>query len=189
VYIGSLFTCREYFEFLETKRQEIVSSLKRRYDLIGPLLIKIESLVFGTSTGKHRNSKSINLSLSFISIFFLVHSFYIYWEHEIFISLVELVIRNLCQFFENIFFGNISFFTVDILLAPPRIKLQPSLEEIINSIRRSAHGISELPKYFIRWLHGTCISCPSAIIRDEDYQSPPDLTFNNDVKQHPDVVS
>jgi dynein heavy chain len=54
--IGSLFTCREYFEFLENKRKEIGSSLKRRYDLIGPLLIKIEALVFGTSTGKHQNS-------------------------------------------------------------------------------------------------------------------------------------
>jgi hypothetical protein len=112
-----------------------------------------------------------------------VHSFYTYWEHEIFTCLVELVIRNLCQFFENIF-GTSSLFTVDVLLAPPRIKLKPPLEEIINSIRRSAHGISELPKYFTRWLHGTCNSCPSATILDEL-----DLTFNNDVKQHPDVVS
>lgn len=55
--LGSLLTCREYFEYLEKKRQEIISSLKRRYDLIGPLLIKIEALVFGTSTGKHQNSK------------------------------------------------------------------------------------------------------------------------------------
>ena len=186
--IGSLFTCREYFDFLDNKRKEIVSSLKRRYDLIGPLLIKIETIVFGTSTGKHRNSKFIiTLCITIKSIFLLVHSFYTYWEHEIFTSLVELVIRNLCQFFENIF-GTSSFFTVNILLAPPRIKLQPSLEEIINSIRRSAHGISELPKHFTRWLNGTCISCPSATIVDEDFQAP-DFTFNNDVKQHPDVVS
>ncbi len=116
-----------------------------------------------------------------------MHSFYTYWEHEIFNSLVELVVRNLCQFFENIF-GTSSLFIVDIILAPPRIKLQPPLEEILNSIRRSAYGISELPKYFIRWLHGTCTSCPSVTIHEEDFQSP-DLTFNNDVKQHPDVVS
>lgn len=116
-----------------------------------------------------------------------MYSFYIYWEHEIFTSLVELVIHNLCQFFENIF-GTLSLFTVDIILAPPRIKLQPSLEEIVNSIRRSAHGISQLPKYFIRWLHGTCISCPSTSVLDENIQSP-DFSFNNDVQQHPDVVS
>jgi dynein heavy chain len=116
-----------------------------------------------------------------------VRPFYTYWEHEIFTSLVELVIRNLCQFFENIF-GTSSLFTADIILAPPRIKLQPPLEEIINSIRRSAYGISELPKNFTRWLHGTCISCPSPPILDEELESP-DFTFNNDVKQHPDVVS
>jgi dynein heavy chain len=120
-------------------------------------------------------------------MFFSVHPFYKYWEHEIFSSLVELVIRNLCQFFENIF-GTSSLFTVDVTLAPPRIKLQPPLEEIINSIRRSAHSISELPKHFIRWLHGTCITCPSTPIFNEDVQSP-DFSFNNDVKQHPDVVS
>ena len=116
-----------------------------------------------------------------------MRSFYTYWEHEIFNSLVELVIRNLCQFFENIF-GSSALFTVDVLLAPPRIKLQPPLEEIINLIRRSAHGISQLPQHFTRWLHGTCLSCPTATHLNEDIQAP-DLTFNNDVKQHPDVVS
>ena len=69
----SLLTCREYFEFLEKKRQEIILSLKRRYDLIGPLLIKIEGLVFGTSTGKHQNSK-FNSLLSIEILLQCVHS-------------------------------------------------------------------------------------------------------------------
>lgn len=56
VYLESLYTCREYFQYIETKRKEIIASLKRRYELIGPLLTKIESLVFGTNTGKHQNS-------------------------------------------------------------------------------------------------------------------------------------
>ncbi|CAF1059416.1 unnamed protein product [Adineta steineri] len=168
---GNLFTCREYFEYLDIKRKEIISSLKRRYELFGPLLTKIESLVFGTNTGKHKN----------------MHSFYTYWEHEIFTSLVELVIRNLCQFYENIF-GSSSHFIVDVILVPPRIKLQPSLEEIVNSIRRSAYGISELPKHFNRWLHGSCISCPSPPLLDEEIELP-DFTFDNDVKQHPDIIS
>ncbi|CAF4468837.1 unnamed protein product [Rotaria sp. Silwood2] len=167
--IGSLLTCREYFEFLENKRKEIILSLKRRYELIGPLLNKVKTLVFGTNTEKHKR----------------MHPFYTYWEHEIFASLVELVIRNLCQFYENIF-GTSSLFTADIILAPPRIKLQPPLEGIINSIRRSAHEISQLPKHFVRWLHGTCISCPVIPVIEENLESP-DFTFYNDVKQHPDV--
>ncbi|CAF4603128.1 unnamed protein product, partial [Rotaria sp. Silwood2] len=169
--IGSLLTCREYFEFLENKRKEIILSLKRRYELIGPLLTKVEALVFGTNTEKHKS----------------MHPFYTYWEHEIFASLVELVIRNLCQFYENIF-GTLSLFTADIILAPPRIKLQPPLEGIINSIRRSAHEISQLPKHFVRWLHGTCISCPVIPVIEGNLESP-DFTFYNDVKQHPDVIS
>ncbi|UJR10037.1 hypothetical protein I4U23_014260 [Adineta vaga] len=165
----SLFACREYFQYLETKRQEIIASLKRRYELIGPLLTKIESLVFGTNTGKHKNMRS----------------FYTYWEHEIFTSLVELVIRNLCQFFENIF-GTSSLFTIDVLLASSCIKLQPPLEEVINSIRRSAYGLSELPKYFVRWLHGTCIPCPTTPNEEIELSA---FTFDNDVKQHSDVIS
>ncbi|CAF1029897.1 unnamed protein product [Rotaria magnacalcarata] len=168
---GNLFTCREYFEFLSMKRHDIGLSLKRRYELIGPLLTKIEALVFGTNTGKHKN----------------MHPFYVYWENEIFSSLVELVIRNLCQFYENIF-GTSSLFTVDVILAPPRIKLQPPLEEIMNSIRRSAHAISQLPKHFVRWLHGTCLPCPSTSVHEENLEAP-DFTFYNDVRQHPDVAS
>jgi dynein heavy chain, axonemal len=116
-----------------------------------------------------------------------VRSFYTYWEHEIFTALVELVLRNLCQFFANIFGTSSLFFAVEVLLTPPRIKLQPSLEELINSIRRSAQGISELPKYFTRWLHGTCLLCPATPALNEGFE-PPDLTFYSDVKQHPDVV-
>ena len=117
-----------------------------------------------------------------------MRSFYTYWEHEIFTALVELVLRNLCQFFANIFGSSSLFFSVDVLLTPPRIKLQPSLEELVNSIRRSAQAISELPKYFTRWLHGTCLPCPATPTLNEGFE-PPDLTFYNDVKQHPDVVS
>ena len=54
--LGSLFACRAYFEFLDGKRQEIASSLKRRYELMGPLLTKVEALVFGSNTGKHPKS-------------------------------------------------------------------------------------------------------------------------------------
>ncbi|CAF2543035.1 unnamed protein product [Rotaria sp. Silwood2] len=50
------------------------------------------------------------------------------------------------------------------------------------------HGISQLPKHFVRWLRGTCISCPVIPVLDENLESP-DFTFYNDVKQHLDVRS
>ncbi|CAF2929826.1 unnamed protein product, partial [Rotaria sp. Silwood2] len=51
------------------------------------------------------------------------HPFYMCRKNEIFTCLVALVIRNLCQFYEN------SFGTATL-----REKLQTSLEEIINSM-------------------------------------------------------
>jgi hypothetical protein len=123
-----------------------------------------------------------------VFISFLVRSFYIYWEHELFMSLVEFVLRNLCHLSVNMFGDHRSLlFTVDILLMPSHVKLQPAMEEIVNSIRRSAHNISELPTYFTRWLHGTCQTCPLVSFVDDNIDTP-DFTFNRDVRQHPDVV-
>lgn len=116
-----------------------------------------------------------------------MRSFYAYWENEIFNSLVELVLRNLCQFFSNIFGHSSTFFIVNVVISPTRLVMQPSLDELLNTIRRSAHGISKLPKSFPRWLHGTCLLAPTLPIVDEDVETV-DLTFYNDVKQHPDVV-
>ncbi|CAF1262776.1 unnamed protein product, partial [Didymodactylos carnosus] len=168
---GTLYNCRDYFEFIESKRKEIINGLKRRYELIGPLITKVEALVFNTSTGRHKNMRS----------------FYAYWEQEIFHALVELVVKNLCQFNESI--HGIPLFIVNVILAQSRIKLQPPMEEISNYIQRSAHGLRELPKHFSRWLHGTCTPCPLPLWIDNDHEHEiPDFTFNNDVQHHPDVT-
>ena len=182
LFLGSFFACRDYFEYLEKKRKEIMLSLKRRYDLIGPMLIKIETLVFGTSTGKHFLSKNFEENSRKIEILFciLVKDFYKYWETEIFNSLVELIIRNLCQFLEHLFHRSTTLFLVNVVLESSRIKLQPTLDELLNLIRRNAHHLIESTKYFLRWLDGTCISCP-VIANDID------LTFYFDIQKHPDI--
>ena len=59
----ALLACRAYFEYLDGKRREIIANLKRRYELIGPLLIKIEALVFSTNTGKHPSSKCLSIPM------------------------------------------------------------------------------------------------------------------------------
>lgn len=55
-------SCRNYFSSLDKQRTEILFRLKRRYELIGCLLIKIELFIFSTSTGKHSQSSTLFFS-------------------------------------------------------------------------------------------------------------------------------
>jgi dynein heavy chain len=42
----------EFFELIDNTRQEVAESLVRKYLMMQPLLVKVEEIVVGTSTGK-----------------------------------------------------------------------------------------------------------------------------------------
>lgn len=67
------FHCQGYVERLEQYRTEQCSHMKRIYDSLGPVLIKLESLVLGTFTGR-----SVKM-----------REYYVYWEQENFKCLLE----------------------------------------------------------------------------------------------------
>lgn len=75
---------------------------------------------------------------------------------------------------------------LNVAIRPTRLVYQPSLDELLNIIRRTAHDISKSPKYFRRWLNGTCLHAPTANSIDDEQQI--DLTFLSDVQRHVDVV-
>lgn len=60
--------CQDYFQALELERNEKTTKLAKLYDSIGPILIKLESLVLGTFTGKCPQMKY----------------YYSYWEKQVF---------------------------------------------------------------------------------------------------------
>ena len=68
---GSFNQCKEYFEYVESKRKQDLAELNKKYKLIGPLVTKVEGLVFNTNSSKQQ--KMIN--------------YYQYWEKEIFETL------------------------------------------------------------------------------------------------------
>lgn len=65
--------CREYFSKLDLVRNEKVSKMKKLLESIGPILIKLESLILGTFTGESAKMKQ----------------YYVYWEKEIFSLLIS----------------------------------------------------------------------------------------------------
>lgn len=64
--------CREYFSKLYLVRNEKVSRMKKLLESIGPILIKLESLILGTFTGESAKMKQ----------------YYVYWEGQIFQLLI-----------------------------------------------------------------------------------------------------
>lgn len=60
--------CREFFNELEIDRNVKISRMNKIYDSIGPTLIKLESLILGTYTGRSEK----------------MQEYYVYWEREMF---------------------------------------------------------------------------------------------------------
>ncbi|KAG2470484.1 DYH10 protein, partial [Polypterus senegalus] len=74
---GSLPGVKEFYEHIERQRAKDVIFLCRKYNAIGPLLTKVESLVVHTSTGKAPN---------------MAH-YYAYWERRVYNALTTMVLK------------------------------------------------------------------------------------------------
>lgn len=64
---------REYFHLIDRQRQQKVRKIKELLESIGPILIKLESLILGTFTGESPKMKLC----------------YAYWEKELFGTLIR----------------------------------------------------------------------------------------------------
>lgn len=69
----SVYPCQSYFELLEASRNRKTAQMKKLYDSLGPVLIKLESLVLGTFSGRSDRMKT----------------YYEFWEEETFKCIIE----------------------------------------------------------------------------------------------------
>lgn len=68
-----VYLCQGYFERLEASRNQKTAHMKALYDSLGPVLIKLESLVLGTFTGRSEKMRS----------------YYEFWEEQTYKCLIE----------------------------------------------------------------------------------------------------
>lgn len=68
-----IYHCQVYMERLEQSRTEKCSLMKRIYDSLGPVLIKLESLVLGTFTGRSEKMRE----------------YYVFWEEQTYKCILE----------------------------------------------------------------------------------------------------
>ncbi|KAI8814786.1 dynein heavy chain and region D6 of dynein motor-domain-containing protein [Cladochytrium replicatum] len=202
----------EFFDIINKHRNMMLEGLVVKYRNIGPLLIKMESLVAGTNTGKSK----------------LLKDYYFYWERRIFAALNQMVMSNM-QYLESLLnssslrkgqskklprvagatdsaspattqtrsYSTIStrkvpLFKVYASLSAPEIIISPLSGEIYKMMVKFARSLIDTTKLFHRWQNGTCIITPPQKIlgakSDGDEGEPVVFSFHSDVIVNPQIV-
>jgi dynein heavy chain len=126
---GTLVPCKDYFEFVESKRRSDLAELAKKYKLIGPLVTKVEGLVFGTNT-----SRSAKMS-----------TYYAFWEKEIYNTITRMITNNLTKFNDSIVSSDSTkaIFQIETILAVPEIALYLSPTEMNKLFLQSVRDCIE----------------------------------------------
>lgn len=118
--------CKEYFQKLEEYRNEKCAKIRKYYDSLGNILVKLESLVLGTYSGRSEKMRE----------------YYVFWENEIFKSILEYIYKNVDKYLKS-FTENKPLFEVDAILLFPDIALRPSAAEVYNTMVQSGRDFFE----------------------------------------------
>ncbi|XP_076363131.1 dynein heavy chain at 89D isoform X2 [Tachypleus tridentatus] len=160
--------CKEFFEKIETETFKILKYLEQRYKTLEPLVIKMESLVCQTNTGRAPQ----------------LRQFYAFVERNIFNALIEMCIKNL-EMFNKALQGNKQLFQVKTILAAPDVSLHPTSGEVYKMIMQYGLNIVEGTKLFIRWMDGTCLETLPQKVEGQD--EPYVFSFFMDISLHPSI--
>lgn len=134
--------CKQFFIEMETLRTELVCQQVKLYEMIGPILMKLESIVTQTSTGRAP----------------YMQLYYSYWENKVFKALVRMVLNNLEKFCKC-FSDKVLMFQIDATLVLPELQLRPSATDTFNIILKDTKDFLARLKSFRRWMNKTCILC------------------------------
>ncbi|KYQ51703.1 Dynein heavy chain 10, axonemal [Trachymyrmex zeteki] len=137
-----LLPCKSYFMEIRNRRSELVSSMLKTYQSISPMLVKLESLVLGTSTGT-------SPAMQFL---------YEKYEKKIFSAFIICMVRNM-EVLNKMLNNTKPIFQVDALLITSEVILRPSPNEIFSTICHDVRDLLERLKEFSRWMNGTCLQC------------------------------
>lgn len=141
IFTDTIMPCHEYFLALNEERNLRMIDLRRRIDSIGPLLIKLESLVLGTSSGE---SHKMDL-------------YYRHWEETLFTGLVRLVKNNLNAFIKALD-DTEPLFQVDAQLMMADVILRPDPKEVYHIIYESVNDFIQRISGLKRWKPGTSVA-------------------------------
>ncbi|SPP80284.1 dynein heavy chain 10, axonemal [Drosophila guanche] len=163
-----VYPCEGYFELLESSRNRKAAQMKKLYDSLGPVLVKLESLVLGTFTGRSDKMKT----------------YYEFWEEETYKCIVDMTYQNL-KCYINRLLSDSPMFEVNAVLLMSEIVLEPSIQELQNIIITASKDFLSRLKIFTRWMAGTCLACPQI---ETGAQWKFNYTFYEDIVQIKSIV-
>ncbi|RLU20605.1 hypothetical protein DMN91_007218 [Ooceraea biroi] len=137
-----LLPCQTYFLEIKNRRSELILSMSKTYKSISPMLIKLESLVLNTSTGKSPAMQLLYEKL----------------EKKIFAAFITCMVRNM-EVLNKMLNEAKPIFQVDAILMASEVILRPSPAEICNLICLDVRDLLERLKGFSRWMYRTCLEC------------------------------
>lgn len=174
-----LLDMQEFSEMMEDHRSSTIENLVRKYQTVGPVLRKIEEIVFGSDTGKHEKMRE----------------YYRTWEVKIYKALRRMIFESLTRF-QNMLLpkekeNRKPLFRVTATLSAPDIVVSPALGEIAKNLSKIMKNIVESTKHFVRWLNETCVECTHAfevVPKQADDEEPFVYTFFQDISQASHII-
>ncbi|KAL7749213.1 hypothetical protein RI367_005365 [Sorochytrium milnesiophthora] len=181
--IDGILDVHEFIELESRTRTTVIEGLVQKHRSISPLLIKIESLVAGTNTGRSPQ----------------LRSYYEFVERKVFFSLNQMLVNNLVYLASLM---NLSMrkskkkiiktrkepmFRVSANLSPPEIVISPTSTEIYKMVIKYIKSLVETTKDFHRWQNGSCIIAEPQRIGEEE--EPVVFSFYSDVVNNAVIVN
>ena len=159
----------EFGEFFERHRLAQLDDLVKKYDSIGPFLVKIEETTAGTKTGMAPS----------------MAEYYHYWERQIFNAITTMLLRGMSTFQ--------TLFSAGERKRPPLLRVKAdcsgaeiddnALQSVFRLISKLLKNTIQSAKSFVRWMDGTCRMVPPQPGQEDEQQQM--FTFYRDVKDNP----
>lgn len=163
----------EFFEVIENKRSTRIEGLVQEYSSIGDtFLMKVEEVVCKTTSGYSP----------------VLYAYYHHWEKHIYNAITEMIIGSIAVLLGMLECKDTGpLFRLQVSLSGKELVVTPSTNDVEKFISKCLKNITESSKAFVRWMHGTCITCDPVVVNDED--EPYIYSFYEDIKQNPIVVN
>jgi dynein heavy chain len=163
---------QEFYEFFEKHRARVVEDLIKKYEWIGPLLIKIEETTVGTKSGCAPS----------------MAEYYHCWERKVFNAITIVLINGMATF-------QTLFNTDPNNPRPPLLKIKAdfnppdvvvsALQSVFKLISKVLENILHSARSFTRWMHGTCRLVPEAKESTEETSM---FTFYTEIAQNQSLI-
>ncbi len=164
----------EFSEVFEKAVKNRLTTVLEEYQLIRPLLVKVEMVVTETDRGSS----------------VVLQEYYAYWGKRIYNSIISLILRSLFSLLLIIQRTDkeTPMCEVKSIVNGKDIHLCPSKAEIFKHLNRCIRTITDSAKAFPRWMKGTCIDTGLQCKLDDNLVDNDNYTYYDDVSTNGAII-